>query len=346
MRSRLLKTFPMLLATALIACGAEEEEPQAETLDASPLPVAAEEARVDTLYEVVESTGRIASSRTQTLTAQIQGEVVLAPQREGEPVESGQVLFRIASGEAAASLSEARSAYRSAETVYQFEVENYQGELTDQVRRTLRRTTGLEDAAAALARARTQYGNSAVTAGFDGVVAGIDVREGMTVYPGTRLGSVVDPGNLEVHLDLDERQLAVCSRDQKAYVTVPSLNDTTLVGRVRSVSPTVDPDLRAGRVVIELTGVEELRPGATANAEIVTRVHPQALVVPQDAVLTRDNRTMVFVVDGGKAKWQYVTTGPSGRGLVGVEEGLEAGAQVITSGHYSLAHDAPVAVVN
>ena len=111
-------------------------------------------------------------------------------------------------------------------------------------------------------------------------------------------------------------------------------------------SPTVDPDLRAGRVVIELTGVEELRPGATANAEIVTRVHPQALVVPQDAVLTRDNRTMVFVVDGGKAKWQYVTTGPSGRGLVGVEEGLEAGAQVITSGHYSLAHDAPVAVVN
>ena len=346
MRSTLFRMFPLLLMTAVLACGSEEEEPEQESLDASPLPVTAEVARRDTLFQVIESTGRIASSRTQTLTAQIQGEVVQAPEREGEAVIGGDVLFRIASGEAAAALSEAQSAYRSAETVYEFELENYQGELTDQVRRTLRRTTGLEDAAAALARARTQYGNAAVRAGFDGVVSEVDVRPGVTVYPGTQLGRVVDPENLEVHLDLDERQLAKCEVGQRAYVTVPSLNDTTLVGAVKSVSPTVDPDLRAGRVVIELAGIGELRPGATANTEIVTDVHPQALVVPQDAVLVRDDRNMVFVVEGGKAKWQYVTTGPSGRGLVSIEEGLEEGDQVITSGHYSLAHEAPVAVVN
>ena len=346
MRPTLMKMFPLLLLAALVACGQEEEEQERETLDASPLPVTAEAVRTDTLFQVIESTGRIASSRTQTLTAQIQGEVVDAPEREGQQVDEGDVLFRIASGEAAAALSEARSAYLSAETVYEFEVENYQGSLTDQARRTLRRTTGLEDAAAALARARTQYGNSAVRAGFSGVVAQIDARPGMTVYPGTQLGSLVDPENLEVHLDLDERQLAMCSQGQRAYVTVPSLNDTTLIGMVRSVSPTVDPTLRAGRVVVELNGIRDLRPGATASTEIVTEVHPQALVVPQDAVLLRDNRTMVFVVADGKAQWQYVTTGPSGRGLVAIEEGLEEGDQVITSGHYSLAHDAPVAVVN
>ncbi len=346
MRSTIFKTIPLLLMTAVLACGSEEEEPERESLDASPLPVAAEVARRDTLFQVIESTGRVASSRTQTLTAQIQGEVVQAPQREGEAVSSGDVLFRIASGEAAAALSEAQSAYRSAETVYEFELENYQGELTDQVRRTLRRTTGLEDAAAALARARTQSGNAAVRAGFDGVVSQVDVRPGVTVYPGSQLGRIVDPKNLEVHLDLDERQLARCEQGQRAYVTVPSLGDTTLVGAVGSVSPTVNPDLRAGRVVVELAGIERLRPGATANTEIVTHVHPQALVVPQDAVLVRDDRNMVFVVEDGKAKWQYVTTGPAGRGLVAIEEGLEDGDQVITSGHYSLAHEAPVAVVN
>jgi RND family efflux transporter MFP subunit len=345
-RDSLLKIVPLLLMTAALACGSEEEEPEQESLDASPLPVTAEVARRDTLFQVIESTGRIASSRTQTLTAQIQGEVVQAPGREGEAVSSGDVLFRIASGEAAAALAEAQSAYRSAETVYEFELENYQGELTEQVRRTLRRTTGLEDAAAALARARTQYSNAAVRAGFDGVVSQVSVRTGVTVYPGTRLGRIVDPQNLEVHLDLDERQLAKCEQGQRAYVTVPSLDDTTLVGSVKSVSPTVDPDLRAGRVVVELAGMDELRPGATANTEIVTEVHPRALVVPRDAVLVRDDRNMVFVVEDGKAKWQYVTTGPSGRGLVAIEEGLEEGDQVITSGHYSLAHEAPVAVVN
>jgi HlyD family secretion protein len=326
------------------ACG-EEEEQQRETMEPSPLPVAAAEARMDTLLEVIESTGRVSSARTQELTAQIQGEVVQAPLREGAQVEEGDVVFRIASGEQAAALSEARSAYRSAQALFEFECDNYQGELTDDVRRMLRRTTGLEDASAALSRAQTQYSNAAVRASFDGVVSELVAKEGVVVYPGSRLGTVVDPENLEVSVDLDERQLSKCEPGQRTYLTVPSLNDTTLVGSVASVAPVVDPTLRAGRVVVSLPGMPNLRPGATAHVEIVTAVHPDRLVVPEEAILVRDQRDMVFVVEEGRADWRYVTLGPSGRGMVAVEEGLEEGEQVITSGHYSLAHDAPVAVV-
>jgi membrane fusion protein (multidrug efflux system) len=329
----------------LAGCG-EEEELERETLEPSPLPVSASVAETGTLYEVISSTGRISSRRTQSLTAQIQGQVVQAPESEGESFSAGEVIFRVASGQHASNLAAANSEYRNAEALYQFEVDNYRGEVTDEVRRMLRQTTGLEAAAANLSAARTQYSNSAVSAGFNGVVADLSARTGMTVYPGSPLGTLVDPWSLQVEVDLDERQLAMCSPGLKAFVIVPSLNDTVLAGEVLSVSPVIDPGFRSGKVVVDVPHVPNLRPGATARTEIVFAEHENSVIVPEQAVLIRDDRPMVFKVIDGKAFWQYVTLGPSGMGMISILDGVAPGETVITSGHYSLAHDAPVAVVN
>lgn len=335
-----------IMILSLTACGGEEEEAERETLEPSPLPVTASAASVDTLFEVVGSTGRIASARTQNLTAQIQGEVVQAPDYVGMEVSDGEVVFRIASGESASRLSGASSSYRNAQALYEFECENYRGELTDEVKNMLRQTTGLADAQTSLASAQTQYSNAAIRASFNGVVSDVSAREGMVVYPGTVLGQVIDPWSLQAKVSLDERELARCAAGQRVYVTVPSLNDTTLVGTVASVSPVIDPSMRAGEVIIDLPAIPNLRTGATARVEIVIAVYPDQLVIPQEAILIRDDRDMVFVVLDGHADWRYVTLGPEGRGIVAIDEGIETGEQVITSGHYSLAHDAPVAVVN
>jgi len=335
-----------IIILSITACGGEEEEAERETLEPSPLPVAASAAAIDTLFEVVSSTGRISSARTQSLSAQIQGEVVLAPEFVGMEVSDGEVVFRIASGESASRLSGANSAYRNAEALYEFECENYRGELTPEVKSMLRQTTGLSDAQTSLASAQTQYSNAAIRAGFNGVVSDVSAREGMVVYPGTVLGEIIDPWSLQAKVSLDERELVKCAAGQRVYITIPSLNDTTLIGTVASVSPVIDPSMRAGEVIIDLPAVANLRTGATARLEIVTAVYPDQLVIPQEAVLIRDDRDMVFVVVDGSADWRYVTLGPQGRGIVAVEENIEAGEQVITSGHYSLAHDAPVAVVN
>lgn len=54
---------------------------------------------------------------------------------------------------------------------------------------------------------------------------------------------------------------------------------------------------------------------------------------------------MVFSVVDGKAGWPYVTTAGSGSGFIAITDWIVEGEQVITGGHSSLAHDAPVAVV-
>lgn len=337
-------SVPVLLTLLACACGKAGEE-EAEALEPSPLPVTAAIVARDTLFQVVEATGRISSERMQELVSQIQGLVALAPSGEGVPVSRGQTVFRIAAGAQAADLQNAQSRYRSAQAVYDFESSNYQGDLTEERSEMLRSTTGLLQAEADLARARTQYGNAALTAGFDGVVAGVLVHEGMTVYPGTVLGSVVDIDALQAGIDLDERDLALCSVGAGAYVTVPSLGDTTIAGTVTAVSPVIDPTTRSGRVTVALPPIQGLRPGATARIEVVTAELPDLLLIPEEAVLVRDGDQMVFVVSDGRADWRDIVTAGSGRGLIAVTDGVSEGEQVITGGHYSLAHDAPVAVV-
>jgi multidrug efflux pump subunit AcrA (membrane-fusion protein) len=51
---------------------------------------------------------------------------------------------------------------------------------------------------------------------------------------------------------------------------------------------------------------------------------------------------LVFVVRDGLAKWEYVTLGARGDGIVQITDGVAPGDLVITEGHFALAHDAPV----
>lgn len=345
-KKKIFLLFITVFLLSMFACGeAEDEDTETEALEPSPLPVTAVTALVDTLYEVVDATGRVSSARIQQLTAQVQGEVTQAPEYEGAIISEGDVLFCISSGEENSQLSSALSEFRNAEMLYEFECDNYRGELTSEITDMLKQTTGYYTAQAALARAQTQYGNTVIRAGFDGIISEITTREGLMVYPGASLGEVIDPQSLQVEINLDERNLADCSKGQKVYISFPSLGDTTYTGVVESVAPVVNSTTRSGRVIIDLPFIDNLRAGATARVEIVTDVFPEVLIIPEVCVLIRDGRDMVFTVTDDHADWRYVTLGAKGRGYVAVTDGVSNGETVITSGHYSLAHDAPVAVV-
>jgi HlyD family secretion protein len=61
-----------------------------------------------------------------------------------------------------------------------------------------------------------------------------------------------------------------------------------------------------------------------------------AVVVPRAALLTRDGKAGVFVIEGGSARWQPIDVGVSGEEMVEARQGLQAGATVATTGRSSL----------
>ena len=74
-------------------------------------------------------------------------------------------------------------------------------------------------------------------------------------------------------------------------------------------------------------------------------------MVPSRAVIERDGRPLVFVVKDGRAQWTYIvpgrTNGVDTEVLPDSTTGqipVNAGDQIITEGHLTLTHDAPVRV--
>jgi membrane fusion protein (multidrug efflux system) len=88
------------------------------------------------------------------------------------------------------------------------------------------------------------------------------------------------------------------------------------------------------------------RPGMYVTVSIVTEVLNNRFLVPRSALLTRDQRSIVFTVKGPFAKWHYVDTGENNDEFWEIRNGIAAGDTVIVEGHYTLAHDARVSISN
>jgi multidrug efflux pump subunit AcrA (membrane-fusion protein) len=96
-------------------------------------------------------------------------------------------------------------------------------------------------------------------------------------------------------------------------------------------------------------------PGMFARVVLEGRIFAGRLLVPKEAVIERDGRTLVFAFDAldtgvpgaGLAKWTYVTVGLANDKEVEIVEGdastpLGIGTIVLTGGHLTLVHDARI----
>ena len=89
-----------------------------------------------------------------------------------------------------------------------------------------------------------------------------------------------------------------------------------------------------------------------AEVEIVADIYEDRLLVPQEAILHRGGRKLVFVHQDGLAKWRYVQTGLENEDFAEIlpaerqGEGVVEGEQVLVEGHFTLAHDARIKIAD
>ncbi len=195
-----------------------------------------------------------------------------------------------------------------------------------------------------------------VRAPFNGAVANLAVVPGERVQPRDSISEVVDLSRIRIEVQALETEVPFLEEGRAARVTLSAFPDTVLSGRVASINPVVDPRTRTARVTVVLpnpAGV--VKPGMYARVRIAARLYPNRIMVPREAILERDNRTLVFLFEPqggtsqGLAKWTYVTTGLENERFVEIVPGEgttvpEPGQLVLTDGHYTLIHDARVRI--
>lgn len=210
--------------------------------------------------------------------------------------------------------------------------------------------TGLADARVAEERASLNLEYTEIRAPGAGVIDGITIVPGEIIPIGQLLCSIYDNSHLEAVVNVLEADLADLREGRSALVAVPAVDDTIAV-TVDVISPRLDETSRTCEVLIRFGNPDgRFRPGMFVRAEIAARVHHDLLMVPRDAILSRDNRNLLFkVIDGDHAQWLYVDTGLENSDWIEVLKvhsggSLAPGEMVVVSDHLTLAHEAKLKI--
>lgn len=201
--------------------------------------------------------------------------------------------------------------------------------------------------------ARMDLDKTLIRAPFDGIVTDLKISPNERLDAGRELFTLVDIGRIKVKAKVLESEIGKMKAGREVDLRFSAYPGKVFKGFVEAVSPVVSAEDRTCAVHITVNNPsEELKPGMHAEVEIAADVYKDRLLVPQDAVLVRGGRKLVFVVESGLAKWRYVDIGLENERfaeiLISTEPGwgVQAGEQVIVEGHFTLAHDAKVVVKN
>ena len=311
--------------------------------------------------------GTVRSRRRAALSSEVGGRVIDLPARKGTRVRQGDVLMRVASADSRAQVllqeagvGAARAARsescRTAELAERDLARNRElarqslvsVEVLDQLQTRRDGAAAACEAARARARqaeaaleaARVELEKTVLRAPFDGVVADVTTEVGEWITPsppGIPIPPVLvllDDRSIYVSVPMDEVDIGRVRVGQPVRVTMDAYPGRSYSGTVTRVAPfvqDVEEQNRTFEIEVEFADAEfgrTVRPGTSADVEVVPASAENALRIPSDAVLEGER---VLVVVGDRLVARPIRTGLRNWQYVEVLEGLEAGDAVVVS---------------
>lgn len=206
---------------------------------------------------------------------------------------------------------------------------------------------GLTQAEINVKKAQLRLEKAKIRAPFSGIISDIKVSPGEYISAGTDVFTLVNINKIMFVAMILESEISKIQTGRKANLHFSAYPGRIFEGIVQAISPVVDPEDKTCKIYIEISNPRsEIKPGMHADAEIVTDIYKDRLLVPQDAIVVRMGRKLVFVVEDELAKWHYVDVGLENEQYVEILEGVEPGDKVTISGHITLAHDTRVRIVS
>lgn len=198
-------------------------------------------------------------------------------------------------------------------------------------------TATLAQAEASLRRAREVQRDTIVTSPVTGHIVERNYDPG--AIPGDKpVVIVADLRQVTLQAGVSELEAGRIRVGQPVHVEAQALPGRTFAGELAAMSPEVDARNRHFRVEVRVpNGDGSLLSGMYATARIVQAREPDAVVLPRDAVGTRDGRRVVLKVEGGIVTPVEVSEGLTDGTRVQILSGLGAGDVVVSDARRQLA---------
>jgi len=306
------------------------------------MPVEVAAAIRDTVVDAIAATGQIEAVQSVELRPEVDGRIVEILVREGQLVNAGTGLFKVDDAELKAQVARAEAdrdvAQRNLERTKQLMVQNASSQADLE-----RADAGYRSAQASYDLLKTRLDRTIVRAPFGGVVGRRLVSIGTYVNSQTPLITLQSVNPQHAAFNVPERYADRLRRGQLVSFHVAAIPGKNFSGEVVFVDPVVELPGRTILIKARVPNSEhELQAGMFIEARLATNIRPNAVVVPEDALLPMQGATFVWVVKDGKATQRQVTVGVRTAGWAEVQSGVEAGDQVVVGGLERLFPNAPV----
>ena len=344
-----LRNSALLLAAAaaltLSACGGGDDKSKTgdQPAGASRQTVTAATATSVALPRVIVASGSVSAWEEVPVGAETGGLTAVGVYvDEGSYVRQGQVLVKLNDALLQAQLRQQQAAVQSAEAnaarddaalarAQELKQRGFlsQASLDTALANQRASRANLASAQASLSETRTRLSQAEIKAPVSGLIISRSVTKGQIVAAGTELFRMVREGRLELDAQVPETDLPALRAGQTATIT--SNEGVKTSGTIRIVTPEVDSQTRLGLARITLSPGSGLKPGMFARAAIDAGAQPTT-VVPTGAVLYRENKAGVYVLNTDNSAHFRPVTVLSRRDDQTSVSGIEPGVRVVVQG--------------
>ena len=319
---------------------------------------------------VLNASGYVTARREATVSSKVTGKVTEVLIEEGMKVTNNEVVARLDDSNVKASLKVAEAQLESAraaleETRAQLKDANQEYQrTTDLAKQNIASQSDLDQAesnakslGAHLARQQLdvtvaerqvtawqqQMDDMTIRAPFDGVITTKDAQPGEMIspvsagggYTRTGIGTIVDMGSLEIEIDVNESYINRVVPGQPVEATLDAYPEWKIPCKVTAIIPTADREKSTVKVRV---GFDQLDPRILPEMSVKVAFRDaggaaaiRTVTIPKTAVLSRDGRDVVFIVQSGHVERRAVTvTDTQGDDSV-LSAGVSAGEKVVVN---------------
>jgi multidrug resistance efflux pump len=163
------------------------------------------------------------------------------------------------------------------------------------------------------------------------------IQEGATVRERQSILTIPDMREMAVKVNIHESAVQRVAVGQTVKVSVDAFPDEELTGVVTKVAVVADsansfmnPDLKVYPTTIKIDGTHEwLRPGMSAEIEILVRSLEDVVYIPIQAVTYFDEKRVVYVFNRGRPERREIEVGTFSDSFIEVTSGLAEGEEVL-----------------
>jgi len=180
----------------------------------------------------------------------------------------------------------------------------------------------------------TKLRDASIVAPFDGIVAKIDARIGEIVNTEKIIVTLINPHGLQIKIDVPETDISKVNLDDQVEITLDALSEESYIGQIIEMDSgkTLIDGVVYYKIKILFEGDnQKIKSGMSGEAIIQTEKKENVLNMPQRAVVSRNGKKFVRILDGNNIIEKEITTGLRGsQGEIEILSGLAEGEEIIT----------------